>query len=125
MKHLLFSEVACALSLHHLSRRKFLTMLAGAGAGSAFAHHEFGRQPSGQVQAPAAVQKTGKGTGLIQQIDREKGAVTIRLHGINAPGMTLSFMVNDKAMLANLRPSQKVDFEFTYDGKQYLITSIK
>lgn len=111
--------------MHPLSRRKFLTMLAGAGAGSAFAHHEFGRQPSGQVQAPAAVQKTGKGTGLIQQIDREKGAVTIRLHGINAPGMTLSFTVNDKAMLANLRPSQKVDFEFTYDGKQYLITNIK
>ena len=62
---------------------------------------------------------------MIQQIDPGKGVVTIRLHGINVPGMTLSFMVNDKAMLANLRPSQKVDFEFTYDGKQYLITSIK
>ena len=47
------------------------------------------------------------------------------LHGINVPGMALSFMAKDKAMLANLRPSQKVDFEFTYDGKQYLITSIK
>ena len=100
-------------------------MLAGAGAGSAFAHHESGGQPPGQIQAPAAGQKTGTGTGLIQQIDREKGAVTIMLHGINVPGMTLSFMAKDKAMLANLRPSQKVDFEFTYDGKQYLITSIK
>ncbi|MDO8595012.1 MAG: copper-binding protein, partial [Sulfuricaulis sp.] len=84
-----------------------------------------GGQPPGQVQAPAAGQKTGTGTGLIQQIDREKAAVTIRLHGINVPGTTLSFMVKDKTLLANLRPSQKVDFEFTYDGKQYLITGIK
>ncbi len=102
-----------------------IMIVVAVSAGTASAHHESGGQPSGQIQAPAAGQKTGKGTGLIQQIDREKAAVTIRLHGINVPGMTLSFTVNDKAMLANLRPSQKVDFEFTYDGKQYLITSIK
>jgi len=112
-------------TVHETSVVQRTRMLAGAGAGSAFAHHESGGQPSGQIQAPAAGQKTGKGTGLIQQIDREKGAVTIMLHGINVPGMTLSFMAKDKAMLENLRPSQKVDFEFTYDGKQYLITGIK
>jgi Cu(I)/Ag(I) efflux system periplasmic protein CusF len=105
-------------------------LFAAAGAGSAFAHHESGGQPSGQAQAPAASQKTGKGTGLIQQIDREKGAVTIKhgpLQGMNMPGMamTMTFLVKDKAMLSNLQPLQKVDFELTYDGKQYLITQIK
>jgi len=103
-------------------------LFAAIGAGSAFAHHEFGGQHPGQAQAPAAGQKTGKGTGLIQQIDREKGAVTIKhgpLQGINMPGMTMSFLVKDKAMLSNLQPLQKVDFELTYDGKRYLIINIK
>ena len=47
------------------------------------------------------------------------------LQGINIPGMTMSFLVKDKAMLSNLQPLQKVNFELTYDGKQYLITNIK
>jgi len=105
-----------------------IMLFAAIGAGSAFAHHESGGQHSGQAQAPAASQKTGKGTGLIQRIDREKGAVTIKhgpLQGINMPGMTMSFLVKDKAMLSNLQPLQKVDFELTYDGRNYMITKIK
>jgi len=105
-----------------------IMLLAAAGAGSAFAHHESGGQHPGQAQAPAAGQKTGKGTGLIQQIDREKGAVTIKhgpLQGLNMPAMTMSFLVKDKAMLSNLQPLQKVEFELTYDGKNYLITRFK
>jgi Cu/Ag efflux protein CusF len=39
--------------------------------------------------------------------------------------MTMTFLVKDKAMLSNLQPLQKVDFELTYDGKNYLITNIK
>lgn len=41
------------------------------------------------------------------------------------PAMTMSFLVKDKAMLSNLQPLQKVDFELTYDGRQYLVTHIK
>ena len=105
-----------------------IMLFAAANAGSAFAHHEASGQPSGQAQAPAVSQKTGKATGLIQQIDREKGAVTIKhgpLQGLNMPAMTMSFLVKDKAMLSNLQPLQKVDFELTYDGSRYLITKIK
>lgn len=105
-----------------------IMLLAAVGAGSAFAHHESGGQHSGQALAPAATQKTGKGTGLIQQIDREKGTVTIKhgpLQGIKVPAMTMSYQVKDKAMLSNLWSPQMVDFELTYDGKQYLITQIK
>ncbi len=105
-----------------------ITLLAAVSAGTAYAHHESGGQHSGKAQAPAASQKTGKGTGLIQQIDKEKGAVTIKhgpLQGLNMMGMTMTFLVKDKAMLSDLQPLQKVEFELTYDGKQYLITNIK
>ncbi len=102
-----------------------IMMFAAVSAGSAFAHHELGGQPSGQAQAPAVSQKVG--TGLIQQIDKERGAVTIKhgpLQGLNMMGMTMTFLVKDKAMLSSLQPLQKVDFELTYDGSKYLITKI-
>ena len=105
-----------------------IVLFAGAGTGNALAHHESGGQHSMQAQAPAASQKSSKGAGLIQQIDRDKGVITIKhgpLQGLNMPPMTMSFLVKDKAMLSSLKPLQKVDFELTYDGRQYLITSIK
>lgn len=80
------------------------------------------------VQTTAAGEKSGKGTGLIQQIDREKGTVIIKhgpLQGLDMPAMTMSFQVKDKAMLSNLQPLQKVEFDLTYDGKDYTITRIK
>ncbi|MBI3041776.1 MAG: copper-binding protein [Betaproteobacteria bacterium] len=105
-----------------------VTLLAAAGTGTAFAHHEAGGRTSGPVQAPAASLKSGKGTGMIQQIDREKGTVTIKhgpLQGINVSAATMSYRVRDKAILANLWSPQRVEFELTYDGKQYLVTRIK
>ncbi len=105
-----------------------ITLLMSAGAGTTFAHHEAGGKPSGQAQAPAASQKIGKGTGLIQQIDREKGTVTIKhgpLQGIKMPGMTVSYLVKDKAMLSNLWSPQTVDFELTYENGIYVITKIR
>lgn len=104
------------------------TLVTTISAGAAFAHHEARRQPPMQTQAPAASQIIGTGTGLIQQIDREKGTVTIKhgpLQGIKMPAMTMSYVVKDKAMLSNLWSPQMVDFELTYDGKTYLITKIK
>lgn len=106
----------------------WIALLAAVGAGSAFAQHESGGQHSMLAQAPATGQKTGKGTGLIQQIDRDKGAVTIKhgpLQGLDMPAMTMSFLVKDKSMLSSLQPLQKVDFELTYDGRNYVITKIK
>jgi len=105
-----------------------IILLAAIVAGSAFAQYQPGGQPSIYAQAPAGAQKSGKGTGLIQQVDREKGTVTIKhgpLQGLDMPAMTMSFLVKDKAMLSNLQPLQKVDFELTYDGKTFLITRIK
>ena len=111
-----------------MNRFLLIMLFAVAGAGNAFANHHPGGQHSAQPQATAASQKVGTGTGLIQQIDKERGAVTIKhgpLQGLNMSAMTMTFLVKDKAMLSSLQPLQKVDFELTYDGRQYLITSIK
>jgi len=105
-----------------------IMLLAAAGAGSAFAHHESGGRHSKQAPAATTGQKTGKGAGLIQQIDRDKGVITIKhgpLQGLNMPGMTMSFLVKDKTMLSSLQPLQKVEFELTYDGRRYLVTHIR
>ena len=105
-----------------------IILLAAIGTGSAFAQYQSGGQPSIYAQAPAGAQKSSKGTGLIQQIDRDKGTVTIKhgpLQGLDMPAMTMSFQVKDKAMLSNLQPLQKVEFDLAYDGRTFLITGIK
>jgi len=104
-----------------------LTLIAALSAGGALAQQESMGQ-HGMQTAPAAGQKTGKGTGLIQRIDRERGTVTIKhgpVKGLNMSAMTMSFPVKDKAMLAKLQPLQKVEFALAFDGKDYLITEIK
>ena len=105
-----------------------IMLFAALGAGGALAQYSSAGQHPIYAQASAAGQKTGKGTGLIQQIDRDKGTITIKhgpLQGLDMPAMTMSFQVKDKAMLSNLQPLQKVEFDLTYDGRTFLITGIK
>lgn len=77
--------------------------------------------------APAAA-RSATGTGIVQKLDAAKGEVTLK-HGplppLNMPAMTMSFPVKDRASLAGLKPSQKVEFDLSFDGKNYLITRIK
>lgn len=104
-----------------------IILFAAVGASPALAQHAAGGSHTQMAQASAG-QKTGKGSGLIQKIDREKGAVTIKhgpLQGLDMPAMTMSFQVKDKAMLSNLQPLQKVEFDLAYDGRNYVITRIK
>lgn len=81
-----------------------------------------------QAQAPGVPQQTATGKGLVVGIDKEKGVVTIShgpLPALNMMAMTMGFPVKDKSQLSNLQPMQKVEFQLTYDGKDYLITEIK
>jgi Cu/Ag efflux protein CusF len=105
----------------------FIVLFAVAGAGIAHAQYESSGRQLAQAQATASNQKVGTGTGLIQRIDPERGTVTIKhgpIQGLNMSAMTMSFPVKDKAMLAKLQPLQKVDFELSFDGRDYLITKI-
>lgn len=109
-------------------KRVFLVIFFAAGAaGGAFAQQDSMGQ-HGMQTAPAAGEKTAKGTGLIQQIDRDKGAVTIKhgpLPALNMGAMTMTYTVKDGRQLAKLQPLQKVEFDLTYNGRNYVITGIK
>jgi Cu/Ag efflux protein CusF len=104
-----------------------IILLAAVGAGPALAQHA-ASGPHSQVVQASARQKTAKGTGLIQQIDREKGVVTIKhgpLPALDMMAMTMTYTIKDKNQLAGLKPLQKVEFELAYDGKDYVITGIR
>ena len=80
-----------------------------------------------QAQAPG-VSRTATGSGTVLGIDRERGVVTIShgpLPALNMMAMTMGFPVSDKGQLANLQPKQKVVFQLSYDGNDYVITDIK
>ncbi len=81
-----------------------------------------------QAQTPGARQQIAIGSGLVLAIDKEKGVVTIShgtLPALSMPPMTMGYFVKDKRQLFNLQPMQKVEFQITYDGNDYLITEIK
>jgi Cu(I)/Ag(I) efflux system periplasmic protein CusF len=72
--------------------------------------------------------QTHKGTGVVTNIDRAGGKVTLKhdpIKSLNWPTMTMAFAVKDKAMLDKLAKDKKVEFEFVQQGQQFVITSIK
>lgn len=64
----------------------------------------------------------------MQHIDQVAGEVPIKhgpLPALNMMAMTMSYPVKDTSQLANLRPLQEVEFQVSYDGRDYLITDIR
>lgn len=69
-----------------------------------------------------------KGTGVVTNVDRSAGKVTLKhdpIKSLNWPTMSMAFAVKDKAMLGSLSKNKKVEFEFVQQGDQFVITSIK
>ena len=69
-----------------------------------------------------------KGTGVVTKVDPDASKMTIKhepIQSINWPSMTMTFTVQDKAMLDKVKKDQKVDFEFVQKGKDYIVTSVK
>ena len=82
----------------------------------------------GMDHAQPAKSQIHKGTGVVTNVERNAGKVTLKhepIESLNWPGMTMAFTVKDKALLYNLAKNKKVQFEFIQEGKQYVITSIK
>lgn len=78
--------------------------------------------------AQALESQAHKGTGVVKNIDRAGGKVTLRhdpIKSLKWPTMTMEFAVKDKAMLDPLSAGKKVEFEFVLQGQQFVITSIK
>lgn len=68
------------------------------------------------------------GVGVVKKIDAAKGTVTIAHEPIPTmkwPKMTMAFVLKNKGLLEKLAPEQKVEFEFSKQGSQYVISSLK
>ena len=72
--------------------------------------------------------QTHKASGTVTKVDAERSQVTIA-HGpvqsMKWRAMTMSFEVEDKAMLDKVKPGQNVEFSFVQSGKDYTITALK
>lgn len=79
------------------------------------------------MDSHAAVQ-SHEGSGTVNSVDAKSGKINLT-HGpiasLDWPGMTMDFEVQDKAILANLKPGQKVKFKLVEPrhGK-YVISEI-
>lgn len=91
------------------------------------------RLSAGKAASPAATPKapsaTVSGTGIVKEVDPERGRVTLA-HGpipaLQWPAMTMSFKLRDPKAAANLKPGANVSFRMTREpeGSDYVIESI-
>ncbi len=75
-----------------------------------------------------AVTESHQGKGTINSVDAKAGKINLT-HGpiasLDWPGMTMDFDVQDKALLTNLKPGQKVTFKLIEARKgKYVISEI-
>ena len=66
--------------------------------------------------------------GTVKSVDARAGTVTLHHEPVKSlkwPEMTMSFKVQDKALMDKLGAGKKVEFEFEQRGKDYVITDAK
>jgi Cu/Ag efflux protein CusF len=106
-------------------KRVAIAVLALALSAGAYAQMKGMDMSKSEMKAEGQVHK---GTGVVTNVDRAAGKVTLRhepIKSLNWPTMTMAFGVKDKAMLDSLAKDKKVQFEFVQQGDQFVITSIK
>lgn len=78
--------------------------------------------------SPLAAQPMEMTDGEIRRIDKEQGKMSIR-HGplvtLDMPAMTMVFVVQDRAMLDQVKVGDKVRFHAEKIGSQYTVTRIE
>ena len=79
------------------------------------------------AQATEATEATDMTEGEVRKIDMEAGKVTLK-HGeiknLDMPGMTMVFVVKDKALLDKLKAGDKVKFKVINDAGKFTVTEI-
>lgn len=74
-----------------------------------------------------AVAQEASASGEVRRVDAAAGKITIK-HGpiadLGLPAMTLVYRI-DPALLAGIRPGDKVAFTAKRDGGQYVVTKIE
>ncbi|MBB5215460.1 copper-binding protein [Parapusillimonas granuli] len=73
-----------------------------------------------------ALAQEASATGEVRRVDAQAGKITIK-HGaiaaLDLPAMTLVYHV-DPALLADIKPGDKVSFKARRDGGRYVVTAI-
>ena len=78
--------------------------------------------------ATATVSATDLTDGEVRKIDLEAGKVTLKhanIKSLDMPGMTMVFVVKDKALLGKLKTGDKVKFKAVNDSGKFTVTEIQ
>ncbi len=97
---------------HLLALATILTFAAADAAGAQPAAKPMADMPG--MSVPASATKTGKGTGVITEIDAKASTVTIKHQPIAAlgwPAMTMGFKANPPSLLKGLKVGQAIGFD--------------
>ena len=101
-----------------------LSLLTPLAAVADEAHHKPATAAAAEAAAPASDMTDGE----VRKIDIEAGKVTLK-HGdiknLDMPGMTMVFVVKDKAMLDKLKAGDKVKFKAINDAGKFTVTEIQ
>ena len=74
------------------------------------------------------IAKTHKAVGVVKKVDPKAGSVTLAheaIASLNWPAMTMSFKIQDRALLDKLAQGRKVEVDFEQRGKDYVIVGAK
>lgn len=80
------------------------------------------------MSMPASATKTGKGTGVIIEIDAKAGTVTIKhqpIASLGWPAMTMGFKATPSSLLKGLKVGQKVAFDARQGAGLPEVTAIR
>ena len=97
-----------------------LALLAPAAAMADDAHHK--------PAAAAATAAADMTDGEVRKIDMEGSKITLKhadIKNLDMPGMTMVFVVKDKAMLDKLKAGDKVKFKAINDAGKFTVTEIQ
>ena len=101
-----------------------LSLLTPLAAVADDAHHK----PTTAAAAGAAAPASDMTDGEVRKIDIEAGKVTLKhadIKNLDMPGMTMVFVVKDKALLDKLKAGDKVKFRAINDAGKFTVTEIQ
>ncbi len=103
-------------------------ILAMAAAGAAIAAPEKPMADMKGMSLPASATKTGKGVGVITEIDAARSTVTIKhdpIPSLGWPAMTMGFHAKAPALLKGLKVGQKIGFDANQGNGLPEITAVR
>ena len=98
--------------------------LVAAGAGCAQAQPV---TPAASAPTSAAADAGTLADGEVRKVDKENGKITLKhgeIRNLEMPGMTMVFRVSDAAMLATVKPGDKIRFKAEKTQGAIVITEI-